>query len=75
MSSTSFVPIGSNWNVALHWRRQYSLGAQFRQVAEAVLKLEIHTVQRIGEPAGTALAERHAQARIALEHARPHSPR
>jgi hypothetical protein len=48
--------------------------AQFHQVAEAVLELEIHAVQCIGEPTRAALAERHAQARIALEHARPGEP-
>src|ERR1700739_67710 len=45
---------------------------QFHQVAEAVLELEIHAVQRIGEPSGAALTERHFEARIALEHAPTH---
>ena len=57
----------------LHWRRQYSLGLQLHQVAEAVLELEIHAVQRIGEPAGAALAKRHAQASDSARTRRPPS--
>jgi hypothetical protein len=49
-------------------------GLQFHPVAEAVLEFEIHAVQRIGEPAGAALAKRHFEARIVLEHARPIIP-
>ena len=75
ISSISLALIGSNWKVHLHWRRQYSRRLQFHQVAEAVLELEIHPVQRIGEPAGAALAKRHAQVRIALEHAGARSSR
>jgi hypothetical protein len=36
------------------------------QVAEAVLILEIHTVERIGQPADAALAERDLEARVPL---------
>ena len=40
--------------------------------AEAILELEIHAVQRIGNPADTAFAEGHAQMRITLKHPRAH---
>src|SRR5580704_10811984 len=42
---------------------------QLHQVAEAVLELEIHPVERVGEPAGAALAKADPQGRIAVEHA------
>src|SRR5439155_8108572 len=38
------------------------------EVAEAVLPLEVHPVERVGDPADPALAERDAHARIAPEH-------
>src|SRR6185436_18880245 len=37
------------------------------EVPEAVLPLEVHAIQRIGQPADAALAEGDAQARVALE--------
>src|SRR5215212_8237 len=40
------------------------------QVAETVFPLEIHAIQRIGDPTDAALAKRDAYVRIALEHAR-----
>src|SRR5262249_21545988 len=38
------------------------------EIAEAVLPLEVHPVERVRDPADAALAERDADARIALEH-------
>src|SRR3984957_3940620 len=40
---------------------------QLHQVAEAVLELEIHAVERIGEPARAAFPEPDAQRRVAVE--------
>src|SRR2546427_287469 len=39
------------------------------EVAEAVLPLEVHPVERVRDPADTALAERDADVRVALEDA------
>src|SRR5207245_5468020 len=39
------------------------------EVPEAVLPLEVHAVERVGDPADAALAERDADARVALEDA------
>src|SRR2546430_1736978 len=38
------------------------------KVAEAILPLEVHPVERVGDPADPALAERDADVGIALEH-------
>src|ERR1700719_10521 len=38
------------------------------QIAEPILILEIHAVERVGEPADAALAETDAEVRIAFEH-------
>src|SRR5712692_4074715 len=40
------------------------------EVTEAVLPLEVHAVQRVGQPADPALPERDAHLRVALEHGR-----
>src|SRR5215470_18546218 len=42
---------------------------ELHQVAEAVLKLEIHAVERIGQPADAALAKADPHVRIALQDA------
>src|SRR4051794_11590406 len=42
---------------------------QLHQIAETVLELEIHPVERIGQPADPALAKTDPQVRIALQHA------
>src|SRR5499426_935151 len=38
------------------------------EVAEAVFPLEVHAVERVGDPADAALAERDLQVRVPLEH-------
>src|SRR5262245_40839817 len=38
------------------------------EIAEAVFPLEVHPVERVGDPADAALAERDLQVRIPLEH-------
>src|SRR5438552_15014813 len=43
--------------------------AQLHQVAEAILELEIHAVERVGDPADPALAKTDPEVRIALQHA------
>jgi hypothetical protein len=62
MSSTSFVLIGVELEDRLALAAPVLARAQSHQIAEAVLEFEIHAVQCIGEPAGAALAKRHAQA-------------
>src|SRR5262249_41484920 len=38
------------------------------EIAEAVFPLEVHAIERVGDPADAALAERDADVRVALEH-------
>src|SRR5216684_4216159 len=51
ISSISLAPIGSNWKVARHWRRQYSLGFSFiRSRSEehtSELQSRLHLVCRL----------------------------
>src|SRR5437870_744050 len=42
---------------------------QRHQIAETVLPLEIHAVERVGDPADAALAKADPQIRIAVQHA------
>src|SRR5437016_11764856 len=38
------------------------------EIAEAVLPLEVHPVERVGDPDDPSLAERYADVRVALQH-------
>src|SRR5262249_12116164 len=44
---------------------------ELHQIAKAILVLEIHPVERVGQPADPAFTETDAQVRVALEHAGP----
>src|SRR2546422_872194 len=40
------------------------------EITEAILPLEVHAIERVGDPADPALAEHDVEVRIALEHRR-----
>src|SRR5207247_2408259 len=44
-------------------------GLQLHQVAEAVLELEIHAVERVGDPADAAFAKADPEVRVPLQDA------